>query len=179
MGEGGARPESQTLASLFRYFAGLAGEFKGQVLPAGDGQLQYTRREPLGVVAAVLPWNSPLMIAGMKVPAALAAGNTVVLKPAEDAPLTVLRLGQIAAKHLPPGVLNVVTGPGEEAGDWPVRHEEVDKVSFTGSTAVGRRVASVAGTRLAPVSLELGGKSPNIVFPSAGRSARLKGTVAG
>jgi aldehyde dehydrogenase (NAD+) len=174
-----ARPESQTLVSLFRYFAGLAGEFKGQVLPAGDGQLQYTRREPLGVVAAVLPWNSPLMLAGAKVPAALAAGNTVVLKPAEDAPLTVLRLAQIAAAHLPAGVLNVVTGPGEEAGDCLVRHEDVDKVSFTGSTAVGRHVASVTGSRLAPVSLELGGKSPNIVFPSAGSGAKLKETVAG
>ena len=83
-----ARPEVATLVSLFRYFGGVAGEFKGTVLPAGDDQLQYTRREPLGVVAAILPWNSPLMIAGMKVPAALAAGNTVVLKPAEDAPLT-------------------------------------------------------------------------------------------
>lgn len=174
-----ARPESRTLASLFRYFAGLAGEFKGQVLPAGETQLQYTRREPLGVVAAVLPWNSPLMIAGMKVPAALAAGNTVVLKPAEDAPLTVLRLAELAAEHLPPGVLNVVTGPGEEAGDWLVRHEGVDKVSFTGSTAVGRHVASVAGERLTPVSLELGGKSPNIVFPSAARGDRLKETAAG
>lgn len=174
-----ARPESRTLASLFRYFAGLAGEFKGQVLPAGDDQLQYTRREPLGVVAAVLPWNSPLMIAGMKVPAALAAGNTVILKPAEDAPLTVLRLAQIAAEHLPTGVLNVVTGPGEEAGDYLIRHSGVDKVSFTGSTAVGRHVATIAGSRLAPVSLELGGKSPNIVFPSAASGARLEDTAAG
>ena len=94
-----ARPEVATLASLFRYFGGVAGEFKGTVLPAGDDQLQYTRREPLGVVAAILPWNSPLMIAGMKVPAALAAGNTVVLKPAEDAPLTILLLAEIAAIH--------------------------------------------------------------------------------
>ena len=86
-----ARPESQTLVNLFRYFGGVAGEFKGTVLPAGDDQLQYTRREPLGVVAGILPWNSPLMIAGMKTPASLAAGNTLVLKTAEEAPLTILR----------------------------------------------------------------------------------------
>ena len=162
-----ARPESQLLVNLFRYFGGVAGEFKGDVLPAGDGQLQYTRREPLGVVAAILPWNSPLMIAGCKVPAALAAGNTVVLKAAEDAPLTIIKLVEIASRFLPDGVLNVVTGYGPEVGEALVQHGDVDKVSFTGSTAVGRHVGEVAGSRLAHYSLELGGKSPNIVFPDA------------
>ncbi|MEJ7651315.1 MAG: aldehyde dehydrogenase family protein [Nakamurella sp.] len=162
-----ARPESQTLVDLFRYFGGIAGEFKGVTLPAGDGQLQYTRREPLGVVAGILPWNSPLMIAGFKTPAALAAGNTIVLKAAEDAPLTILKMAEIAGRFLPPGVLNVVTGYGQEIGEALVQHPGVDKVSFTGSTPVGRHVASAAGERLAHVSLELGGKSPSIVFPSA------------
>ncbi len=98
-----ARPESQTLVNLFRYFGGVAGEFKGTVLPAGDDQLQYTRREPLGVVAGILPWNSPLMIAGMKTPASLAAGNTLVLKTAQEAPLTILKMAEIASEFLPPG----------------------------------------------------------------------------
>ena len=174
-----ARPESATLVALFRYFAGVAGEFKGTVLPAGDDQLQYTRIEPLGVVGAILPWNSPLMIAAMKIPAALVAGNTVVVKPAEDAPLTILRLAEIAAEHLPAGVLNVVTGRGSVVGEAIVRHRGIDKVSFTGSSEVGRHVATVAGERLAHVSLELGGKSPNIVFPSAATPDRIDATAAG
>ncbi|MCC7418612.1 MAG: aldehyde dehydrogenase family protein [Acidobacteria bacterium] len=174
-----ARPESQALVALFRYFAGVAGEFKGTVLPAGDDQLQYTRREPLGVVAGILPWNSPLNIAGMKMPAALAAGNTLILKAAEDAPLTILELAAIASDHLPPGVLNVVTGYGEEVGEALVSHPGVDKVSFTGSTEVGRHVAAIAGRRLAHLSLELGGKSPNIVFPDAAAPDRIDATVDG
>ena len=174
-----ARPEVATLISLFRYFGGVAGEFKGTVLPAGDDQLQYTRQEPLGVVAAILPWNSPLMIAGMKVPAALAAGNTVVLKPAEDAPLSVLLMTAIANTFLPPGVLNVVTGKGSVVGEALLRHPDVDKVSFTGSTEIGRHVGEVAGARLAHVSLELGGKSPSIVFPDAGAPDRIDATVDG
>ncbi|MFC9550029.1 aldehyde dehydrogenase family protein [Rhodococcus sp. NPDC056960] len=162
-----ARPEAQTLANLFRYFAGIAGESKGVVLPAGDDQLQYTRLEPLGVVGAILPWNSPLMIAGFKIPAALAAGNTVVVKAAEAAPLSVLLLAEICAEFLPAGVLNVVTGLGPVAGEALVQHPGVDKVSFTGSTEVGKHVAQAAGERLAHVSLELGGKNPSIVFPDA------------
>lgn len=174
-----ARPESQTLATLFRYFGGIAGELKGVVLPAGDGQLQYSVREPVGVVGAILPWNSPLMIAGMKLPAALAAGNTVVVKPAEDAPLTILKLAEICSRFLPPGVLNVVTGLGSVVGEALVTHQGVDKVSFTGSTAVGRGVGSKAGERVVPVSLELGGKSPTIVWPDAARDAHIDATVDG
>ena len=174
-----ARPEVATLASLFRYFGGVAGEFKGAVLPAGDAQLQYTRTEPLGVVGAILPWNSPLMIAGMKLPAALAAGNTLVVKPANEAPLPVLHLAAILADHLPPGVVNVVTGPGSTVGDAIAHHPGIDKVSFTGSTEVGRGVARTAGGRFAHVSLELGGKSPSIVFPSAATPERLEETVDG
>src|SRR5699024_4768383 len=143
-----ARPESQSLIDLFRFFGGVAGEVKGTVLPAGDNQLQYTRRDPLGVVAGILPWNSPLLIAGFKTPAALVAGNTVVLKAAEDAPLTILRLAEVCQRFLPPGVLNVVTGYGDEIGEALVVHPGVDKVSFTGSTLVGRRVAEKAGARL-------------------------------
>jgi len=173
------RPECATLTSLFRYFGGVAGEFKGSVLPAGNDQLQYTRREPLGVVGAILPWNSPLMIAGMKVPAALAAGNTIVLKPAEDAPLTILMLAAILHEHLPAGVVNVVTGPGPVVGHAIAEHPGIAKVSFTGSTTVGRHIARTAGERLAHVSLELGGKSPSIVFPSAATPEHIDATVEG
>lgn len=162
-----ARPEVRGLLGAFRYFAGAAGEVKGVTLPTGPDQLQYTRRVPLGVVACILPWNSPLMIAGFKVPAALAAGNTVVLKAAEDAPLTILALADLCAEHLPAGVLNVVTGYGAEIGDALVRHPGVDTVSFTGSTRVGSSVAGLAAGRLAHVSLELGGKSPCVVGPDS------------
>jgi aldehyde dehydrogenase (NAD+) len=172
-----ARPESQTLANLFRYFGGITGELKGVVLPAGADQLQYSIREPVGVVGAILPWNSPLMIAGMKIPAALAAGNTIVVKAAEDAPLTILRLAQLCAPHLPPGVLNVLTGYGEECGGVLVAHPGVDKVSFTGSTEVGHLVGAAAGGRLVPVSLELGGKSPSIVWPDSADDATVDGIL--
>lgn len=162
-----ARPEVAATVNLFRYFAGVAGEVKGSVLPAGDNQLQYTRQEPLGVVGCILPWNSPLMIAGFKFPAALAAGNTLVVKAAEAAPLSLLLLAEVCAEHLPAGVFNVVTGRGSVAGEALTTHPLVDKVSFTGSTEVGKRVARQAGDRLAHVSLELGGKNPSIVFPDA------------
>lgn len=174
-----ARPETATLVSLFRYFGGIAGEFKGTTLPAGDDQLQYTRLQPLGVVGAILPWNSPLMIAGMKIPAALATGNALVVKPAEDAPLTILKLAAVCSEFLPAGVLNVVTGDGETAGEAISTHPGIAKVSFTGSTSVGRHVAETAGARLAHISLELGGKSPNIIFPSAATPDRIEQTAEG
>jgi aldehyde dehydrogenase (NAD+) len=173
-----ARPESQSLANLFRYFAGVATEVKGVVLPAGMEQLQYTIREPVGVVGAILPWNSPLLIAGMKIPAALAAGNTIVVKAAEDAPLAVLRLAELCAPHLPPGVLNVLTGLGDECGAALVEHPGVGKVSFTGSTSVGRSVGATAGGRLIPTSLELGGKSPSVVWPECNDAATVDGVLA-
>ncbi|WP_029088205.1 aldehyde dehydrogenase family protein [Brevibacterium album] len=166
-----ARPEAQTLVDIFRYMGGVAGEVKGVTLPAGDEQLQYTRREPLGVVAGILPWNSPLMIAAFKTPAALAAGNTLVLKCAEDAPLTILEMGRIIADVFPAGVLNIVTGKGSVIGERLAVHPGVDKVSFTGSTGVGRHIAEIAGRRLAHSSMELGGKSPTIVFPDSDTDA--------
>ena len=172
-----ARPEANVLADLFRYFGGVAGEVKGTTLPAGSTQLQYTRQEPLGVVGGILPWNSPLMIAGFKVPAALAAGNTVVLKAAEDAPLAILLFAEICQQFLPDGVLNVVTGDGATAGAALVEHPGVDKVSFTGSTEVGRHIAREAGERLAHVSLELGGKNPSIVFPGAVTDELIEGLL--
>src|SRR5690606_22588478 len=171
-------PEASTLADLFRYFGGVAGEVKGTTLPAGSSQLQYTRQEPLGVVGAILPWNSPLLIAGFKVPAALAAGNTMVLKAAEDAPLSILMLAEICQEFLPEGVLNVITGSGSTAGAALVGHPGVDKISFTGSTEVGRQIARRSAERLAPVSLELGGKNPSIVFPGTISDRLVDGLLA-
>lgn len=162
-----ARPEAAMLVQAFRYFAGLAGEVKGVTLPTASDQLQYSRRQPLGVVAAILPWNSPLMIVAFKLPALLVAGNTAVVKAAEDAPLSVLRMAEIIGDALPAGVLNVVTGYGAEIGEALVVHQDVDKVSFTGSTAIGAGVGAKAGGRLAHYSLELGGKSPCIVYPDS------------
>ena len=162
-----ARPEVTSLVAMFRYFAGTAAEVKGTTLPAGEDQLQYTRLEPLGVVAAILPWNSPLLIAAFKIPAALATGNTVIVKAANEAPLSILLLAEVCNKHLPAGVVNALTGTGELIGSALALHPGVDKVSFTGSTRVGRQVGAQAGERLAHQSLELGGKNPSIVFPDA------------
>ena len=112
-----ARPEAKTSADVFRYFGGLASELKGEVVPLGESMLSYTRREPLGVVGAIIPWNAPLVLASVKVAPALCAGNTMVLKAAEDAPLAVLEMARICNEFVPPGVLNVLTGFGEEAGE--------------------------------------------------------------
>ena len=150
----------------FRYFAGWCTKIAGETLPTGlSGMHVYTRRQPVGVVGAITPWNFPLSLAGWKVAPALAAGCTVVLKPAEETPLTTLRLGELIHETgFPPGVLNICPGFGETAGDALVRHPGVNKITFTGSSEVGARIAATAALTLKQVSLELGGKTPNIVF---------------
>jgi acyl-CoA reductase-like NAD-dependent aldehyde dehydrogenase len=163
-----ARPEALGLAQIFRYFGGLASELKGEVIPLGEHVLSYTRREPIGVVGAIIPWNAPVLLAALKIAPALCAGNTVVLKAAEDAPLGVLMLAAVCQEHLPQGVLNVLTGTGPEAGEPLARHPVVRKLSFTGSTAVGKLIMGWAAERIVPVSLELGGKSPCVVYPDVG-----------
>jgi acyl-CoA reductase-like NAD-dependent aldehyde dehydrogenase len=173
-----ARPEVKLAADIFRYFGGLAGELKGMTIPLGEHVLSYTRREPLGVVAAVIPWNAPLLLAALKIAPAICAGNTVVLKTAEDAPLAVLLLGAVCQDHLPAGVLNVLTGTGPECGAPLLQHPGVAKLSFTGSTAVGKLVMQAAAERVLPVSLELGGKSPSIVFPDADEDWVVDGIIA-
>lgn len=162
-----SRPEAYVCGAVFRYFGGLASELKGMTLPLGDSVLSYTRREPLGVVGAIVPWNAPVSLAAIKLGPALCAGNTVVLKPAEDASLGVLWMAEVCSRFLPPGVLNVVTGTGSACGAALVNHPGVDKLSFTGSTAVGKGVIAAAAARVLPVSLELGGKSPSIVAQDA------------
>jgi len=132
-----ARPEAKLVADVFRYFGGLGGELKGETVPLGEQMFSYTRREPYGVVAAIVPWNVPVLIAAWKVAPALCAGNTVVLKPSANAPLAVLELARICQTHLPKGVLNVVTGTGEEVGTPLAEHPLVRKISFTGNTETG------------------------------------------
>ena len=168
------------VAQTFRYYAGLADKVQGDTIPVPGPFLNYTLREPVGVVGAIIPWNFPLSMAAWKVAPALACGNTVVLKPAEQTPLTALRLGELAAEAgFPAGVLNVVPGFGETAGAALVRHPGVDAVSFTGSTEVGRIIMREAAGTLKKVSLELGGKSPNIGFADADLAVAVKGASMG
>ena len=162
-----ARGEMEMVAQTFGYYAGAPERLLGDTIPVSGGQA-WTVREPLGVVGLIVPWNFPLTIASWKLGPALAAGNTVVLKPAELTPLTALRFAEIALEAgLPEGVLNVVAGPGAVCGQRLVEHPDVAKIAFTGSTEVGRSIAAGAAATIKRVTLELGGKSPNIVFADA------------
>jgi betaine-aldehyde dehydrogenase len=173
-----ARPEANGAADIFRYFGGLAGELKGETIPLGEHVLSYTRREPIGVVGAIIPWNAPVALGCLKISPALVAGNTLVLKAAEDAPLGVLLVAKVAQDFLPKGVLNVLTGLGEECGGPLSQHPLVRKLSFTGSTEVGKLIMKAAAERIVPVSLELGGKSPSIVYPDANEDWAVEGIIA-
>jgi acyl-CoA reductase-like NAD-dependent aldehyde dehydrogenase len=163
--------------AYLRYFAGWPTKIVGETLPVSAPDMHtYTLKEPVGVCAQIVPWNFPLLMASWKVSPALAAGCTIVLKPAEQTPLTALRLGELALEAgIPEGVLNVVTGDGA-TGAALVDHPDVDKIAFTGSTEVGREIGSKAGRALKRVTLELGGKSPNIILPDADLDAAVKGS---
>lgn len=173
-----ARPEAAYTADIFRYFGGLASEAKGETIPLGENHLSYTRREPIGVVAAIIPWNAPVLLGALKIAPALVTGNTIVLKTAEDAPLGVLMMAKWCQEHLPPSVLNVLTGYGTECGAALAAHPGVRKLSFTGSTAVGKQIMQTASERIVPVSLELGGKSPSIVYADANEDWAVDGVIA-
>jgi len=173
-----ARPEAVGTVDMFRYYGGLGGELKGETIPLGEHVLSYTRREPMGVVGAIVPWNAPSILSAIKIAPALIAGNTMVLKAAEDAPLCVLMLAEVCQQFLPAGVLNLLTGLGEECGAPLAVHPTVRKLSFTGSTAVGKSIMRAAADRIVPVSLELGGKSPSIVFPDAHEDWVVDGIVS-
>jgi betaine-aldehyde dehydrogenase len=163
-----ARDEIALGARVFEYYAGAITKFGGQTIPVARGGFDFTLRQPLGVVAAIVPWNFPFPIACWKVAPALAAGNSVVLKPASLSPLTALMLGQISVEAgLPAGVLQVLPGSGSKVGDALVTHSLVRKISFTGSTEIGSRIMELAAKGIKRISLELGGKSPNIVFADA------------
>jgi len=174
-----ARGEAAGGADIFRFYGQIASEQKGQTLPLGEGLLSYTVREPLGVVGGIVPWNAPVTLSSLKIAMALSMGNTLVLKTAELAPLAVLRVAELAAEILPAGVLNVLTGTGRDVGEPLALHPDVAKLTFTGSTGVGRRILALAADRIVPVTLELGGKSPAIVFPDADDDATAAGVIAG
>lgn len=160
-----SRPEAMLSADIFRYFGGVASEIKGETIPLGENLLSYSRREPIGVVGGIVPWNSPVLLAALKISMSITAGNTLVLKPSAEAPLAVLAMAQICSEFLPPGTLNVVTGTGMECGVPLAGHPLVRKLSFTGSREIGRTIVEAGAERIVPVTLELGGKSPQIVFP--------------
>ena len=167
-------------ANCFHYFAGWATKLAGETLPVQPAFFTYTLREPLGVVGAIIPWNFPMIMVGWKCAPALAAGNCVVLKPAELTPLTAIRIGELALEAgLPPGVLNVLPGKGSVAGEAMVRHPGVDKITFTGSTEVGKHIMKTGADTVKKVTLELGGKSPNIVFADADLEAAVRGATTG
>ena len=160
--------EVDSAANVFEYYAGAMDKFFGDTIPMGAGVLDFTLREPVGVVAAITPWNFPFMAAAWKVAPALAAGCTVILKPASYTPLTALMLGEIAlAAGVPPGVLNILPGPGAQLGTSIATHPGIDKISFTGETATGAKLLKLGADDIKRITLELGGKSPNIVFADA------------
>jgi len=165
---------------LFEYYAGLADKIQGDTIPVPGARFDYTVREPLGVTAHIAPWNYPLLLASRGIAPALAAGNTVVLKPATLTPLTALKLGELAsASGFPPGVVNVVTGPGREVGEALAHHRDVDSVTFTGSTETGKQLLKIVADRVVPTTLELGGKNPQIVLPDAKLDRAVKGALWG
>jgi aldehyde dehydrogenase (NAD+) len=167
------------IVDVFRYYAGWATKIHGETVNTFENAFTYTLREPVGVVGAIIAWNFPLLLASWKLGPALACGNTVVLKPAEQTPLTALRFGELATEAgLPAGVLNIVTG-GPETGKALVKHPGVDKIAFTGSTAVGKEIMRSGADTLKRVTLELGGKSPNIVFADSDMDSAVKGAING
>ena len=167
--------------ACYRYFAGWADKIQGRTIPVSGNYFCYTRHEPIGVVAQIIPWNFPLMMQAWKLAPALAAGNTIVLKPAEQTPLSALRVGELIVEAgFPPGVVNILPGFGPTAGAALASHMQVDKIAFTGSTEVGHLIMEAAArSNLKRVTLELGGKSPNIVFADADMDDALEGAHAG
>jgi len=175
-----AKIELTMTVNTLRYYAGWADKIVGDTLPVEGPFFAYTLREPVGVVGAIVPWNFPLNIASWKFAPALAAGCTIILKPASETPLTALLFGEVALEAgLPPGAFNVVSGGGSTAGAALVRHPDVDKIAFTGSTEVGRQIMKMAAETNKRVTLELGGKSPNIIFADADLKAAVRGAQTG
>ncbi|WP_315831301.1 aldehyde dehydrogenase family protein [Bradyrhizobium prioriisuperbiae] len=173
------RGEIATAVDILTLYAGLASELKGETLPFHPSVLSFTTREPLGVVAAILPWNVPLVLMMLKIAPALVAGNTVVVKASEEAPFATIEAARLMADVLPAGVLNVICGTGRDCGMPLVEHPRVAKVTFTGSQAVGEAIYQAAARKIIPVSLELGGKSPMIIYPDAELAQAVAGAVAG
>ena len=170
----------RTAARYYRYFAGYADKLHGEVIPLDNNNMfDYTLREPFGVIAIITPWNSPISILANSLAPALATGNTVVIKPSEHTSVTTLEFAEMVKEAgFPDGVVNVVTGDGK-VGDWLTRSPQIGKISFTGGSSTGRMIARNASENLIPVSLELGGKSPNIIFDDADLDKAIVGAAAG
>jgi betaine-aldehyde dehydrogenase len=174
------RGDAHKAAGQLRYFAGLALQLRGQTVPGDSARLNYTLMQPFGVVGRIVPFNHPLMFAAGKAVAPLIAGNTIVIKPSEHTSLSALRLAELFDQAFPPGVVNVVTGTGEEAGDALVVHPDVRRVAFTGSAEIGRTIqARAASSSVKTVTLELGGKNPIVIFPDADVDAAIDGALRG
>src|SRR5437773_9046658 len=172
--------EVPAAAECFQYYAGWADKIHGETVPVKGNYLTYTLREPVGVVGAIVPWNFPLLLTAWKVAPALACGNTVVVKPASQTPLTALALAEVALQAgIPAGVINVVTGPGSRVGQMLVDHPGIDKIAFTGDTSTGKQIMRGSAETLKHITLELGGKSPNIVFSDADLEAAIRGATTG
>ena len=172
--------EIPAAAECFEYYGGWSDKVMGETIPVKGNHLTYTLREPVGVVAAIVPWNFPLLLAAWKIAPALACGNVVIVKPASQTPLTALALGELAMEvGFPPGVLNVVTGAGSIVGQALVEHPGIDKIAFTGDTSTGRSIMRGAADTLKKITLELGGKSPNIVLADADIDAAIRGATIG
>ena len=174
------RQDMPAAIDTLRYYAGWTDKIIGQVIPARTDALTYTVREPVGVVGAIVPWNFPLMIGIWKIAPALACGCTLIVKPAELTPMTAIRIGELALEAgVPPGVLNIVTGKGSVVGDAMVAHPHVDKITFTGSPKVGRGIMQGAAVNFKKITLELGGKSANIIFDDADLDSAIRGSASG
>jgi len=174
-----ARPEVSLFINVLKYFAGLSPEIKGQTIPFSSNTLNFTIREPVGVVTCILPWNVPLVLMAYKIFPALICGNTVVVKPSEDASLSAMHACRIIAQYLPKGVLSALQGRGESVGNYLTSHPDVNIVSFTGSAETGKKVYQNAARSLKKVFLELGGKSPMIIFPDAKLEDVIDGVIKG
>jgi len=172
-----SRVEANTVADILSFYGGLGSELKGESVPFAPDVLSVTVREPLGVVGAIIPWNVPMLLMALKIAPALVAGNTVVVKSAEEAPLAVLRICELMNRILPPGCFNMLSGFGPECGAPLVAHPKVRKVTFTGSAEVGRIVSRTAAEKLVPVTLELGGKSPMLVFADCDFDKTVAGAI--
>lgn len=174
------RQDMPAAIDTLRYYAGWTDKIIGQVIPARTDALTYTVREPVGVVGAIVPWNFPLMIGIWKIAPALACGCTLIVKPAELTPMTAIRIGELALEAgIPPGVLNIVTGKGSVVGDAMVAHPQIDKITFTGSPKVGRGIMQGAAVNFKKITLELGGKSANIIFDDADLDSAVRGSASG
>lgn len=174
-----SRLEVNNYTDIFHFYAGLGSEIKGETIPLNPNMLTYTVREPLGIVAGIIPWNVPLLLMALKVAPAIMSGNAIIIKSSENAPFAVLRICEIMNQILPKGVFNLISGTGLGAGELLIKHPKINKISFTGSIATGKKIALNATNKIIPLTLELGGKSPMIICDDADFNLAIEGAISG